>query len=165
MVGRLRSERRSFAAVSGRRAHRGRQASKALACGASHTWKSRLSHPPWGRIFLVFRSKNGPQAVRLCRGVSVQGGAVCGKSLYVLSPTKPLQLDCRAGSNVSRTLQLCCGERRLSPARRASRRELIRLWPPGRAALNRISWLAGDTRFRQIFEFMYHQTAREPRPC
>jgi hypothetical protein len=23
------------------------------------------SHPPWGRIFLVFRSKNGPQAVRL----------------------------------------------------------------------------------------------------
>jgi hypothetical protein len=27
--------------------------------------KSRFSRPPWGRIFLVFRSKNGPQAVRL----------------------------------------------------------------------------------------------------
>ena len=27
--------------------------------------KSRTSRPPWGRIFLVFRSKNGPQAVRL----------------------------------------------------------------------------------------------------
>jgi hypothetical protein len=26
---------------------------------------SRLSRPPWGLIFLVFRSKNGPQAVRL----------------------------------------------------------------------------------------------------
>jgi hypothetical protein len=24
-----------------------------------------LSSPPWGRIFLVFRSKNGPQAGRL----------------------------------------------------------------------------------------------------
>jgi hypothetical protein len=27
--------------------------------------KSRFSRPPWGLIFLVFRSKNGPQAVRL----------------------------------------------------------------------------------------------------
>jgi len=26
---------------------------------------TRLSRPPWGRIFLVFRSKNGPQAERL----------------------------------------------------------------------------------------------------
>ncbi len=25
------------------------------------------SRPPWGPIFLVFRSKNGPQAVRLLR--------------------------------------------------------------------------------------------------
>ena len=25
------------------------------------------SRPPWGLIFLVFRSKNGPQAVRLLR--------------------------------------------------------------------------------------------------
>ena len=25
--------------------------------------KARLRRPPWGRIFLVFRSKNGPQAV------------------------------------------------------------------------------------------------------
>jgi hypothetical protein len=27
--------------------------------------EARLSRPPWGLIFLVFRSKNGPQAVRL----------------------------------------------------------------------------------------------------
>jgi hypothetical protein len=27
--------------------------------------KSRLRRPPWGLIFLVFRSKNGPHAVQL----------------------------------------------------------------------------------------------------
>jgi hypothetical protein len=27
--------------------------------------EARLRRPPWGRIFLVFRSKNGPQAERL----------------------------------------------------------------------------------------------------
>jgi hypothetical protein len=34
-----------------------------LFCSAGQ--KPRLSRPPWGLIFLVFRSKNGPQAVRL----------------------------------------------------------------------------------------------------
>jgi hypothetical protein len=42
------------------------------ACAARHGFhhallvlKTRLRRPPWGRIFLVFRSKNGPQAERL----------------------------------------------------------------------------------------------------
>ncbi len=61
MVGRARSERRSSVAVSGGRAHRGRQANVISLCFK----KSRFRRPPWGLIFLVFRSKNGPQAVRL----------------------------------------------------------------------------------------------------
>ena len=61
MVGRTRSERCHEVAVSGGRAHRGRQAAVTCLCFN----KSRFRRQPWGLIFLVFRSKNGPQAVRL----------------------------------------------------------------------------------------------------
>ena len=57
----MRSERCHEVAVSGIWAQRGGQASVTFLC----LMKSRMSHPPWGLIFLVFRSKNGPQAVQL----------------------------------------------------------------------------------------------------
>jgi hypothetical protein len=61
VLGQMRSERCHEVAVSGIWAQRGGQASVSSLCFK----KARSSRPPWGLIFLVFRSKNGPQAVQL----------------------------------------------------------------------------------------------------